>query len=301
MSATRLFFIRCFRRFFLSAFFCVTILAAQIPFAATFSSAMASEPAVVPALGAAPPGLPPALKDVGITENLGKSVSLSELTFNDEQGNVVRLNQLVRPFRPVIFTLGYYGCPSLCSFVLNGFVESLKKLDWTIGDQFDVITVSINPVENHELAAKKKASYLEAYGRTGAQVGASWHFLTGQENQIKTLASQLGFGYRYDEKDKQYAHGAVIFVLTPDGKISRYLYGIDFKPKDLRLSLLEASSGKIGTVIDRILLFCYRYDPLSRSYSLYAMNLVRAGGLGTILVLGGYLAVFWNRQRRFGK
>ena len=252
-------------------------------------------------------GLPQELKDVGITEHLGSTLNFQDLSFKDETGKDVKLAQYFTGKKPVILSLVYYECPNLCTFVLNGLVNSLKPLkqfDWVPGRQFDIVTVSINPNDTPELAAKKKAAYLASYTATAndeasaksAQEG--WHFLTGQEKQINQLASQVGFNFKYDQKEQQYAHSAAIYVLTPEGKISRYMYGIEFKPSDLRLAVLEASNGRVGNIVDRILMFCYHYDPQNRKYSVYAFNLMRAGGAGTVLVFGGYLAVFWNRQRR---
>jgi protein SCO1/2 len=167
-------------------------------------------------------------------------------------------------------------------------------MDWIPGREFEIVNVSIDPRETPRLAAEKKAAYLSSYGRPEA--GNGWHFLTGTEEQIKKLASQVGFGYRYDKRDQQYAHSAVLFALTPEGKISRYLYGIEYRPKDFRLALLEASSGKIGTVIDRLLLFCYRYDPITRKYSMVITKVLQFSSLVTVLLLGGYLVLFWRRQ-----
>lgn len=239
--------------------------------------------------------IPDELKDVGITEHLGSSVDLS-LQFKNEEGKRVPLSDYFHKGKPVILTLVYYECPNLCNFLLNGFVTSLKPMDWTPGDKFDIVTVSIHPKETPALAAQKKTSYLQAYGRPEAAAG--WHFLTGDEDEIKKLASQVGFGFRYDAADKQYAHSAALFALTPEGKISRYLYGIQFEVKDLRLALLEASNGKIGTVVERLMLFCYRYDPKTRKYSVYLTKLMQAACGGTVLIFGGYLVLFWRRQRK---
>lgn len=233
---------------------------------------------------------------MGIQEHLGSAVSVESLDFRDETGKAVRLSEYFKEGRPVLLNLGYYGCPTLCSLVLNGLVKSLQGVDWVPGKQFELVSVSIDPTEGSELAAKKKAAYLESYGKPEAAVG--WHFLTGAEAQIKKLAQEVGFGYEYDEKEGQYAHAAVLVVLTPDGKISRYLYGIEYLPKDFRLALLEASSGRIGTVIDRILLFCYRYDPVTRKYSVVLTRVMQTGGASTVVVFGAYLALFWRRQRQ---
>lgn len=255
-----------------------------------------SNAVVAPANPAPNNKVPEDLKEAGITEHLGSAVSIHDLNFKDETGKDVKLSQYFASGKPVVLSLVYYDCPSLCNYLLNGKLESLKALKWSVGQQFEVVTVSINPRETPELAAAKKATYLKEYGREGAEAG--WHFLTGTEDQIGKLASQVGFGFKYDPKEKQYAHSAAIFVLTPDGKISRYLYGIMYSPQDLRLSLLEASNGKIGTIIDRIILFCYKYNPETRKYSVYLSKIMQASGAGTVLVVGSYLAVFWRRQRR---
>jgi protein SCO1/2 len=241
-------------------------------------------------------GVPPELQAVRVDEKLGNSVSISEFQFKDELGKSVHLSGYFHRGKPVILTLIYYECPNICNFLLSGLLGSLKKLDWSVGEQFEVVTVSIHPKETPELARAKKQNYLESYGRPKASAG--WHFLTGLEEPIQKLASQVGFGFRYDAKDRQYAHSAVVFVLTPGGKISRYLYGIEFPQKDLRLALLEASDGKIGTVVDRFLLFCYRYDPHTRRYSVFLARLMQAGCGLTAIIFGGYLAVFWRRQRK---
>jgi protein SCO1 len=243
--------------------------------------------------------IPEELKGVGITEHLGDSVLGSDLSFRDETGAQVALSSYFNRGKPVVLVLAYYECPNLCTFVLNGLTDTLKGLEWLPGKQFEVVTLSINPRETPELARAKKAAYLSNLGKADAAAG--WHFLTGDQAQIRKLSDMVGFGYKWMEQDKQYAHSAAIYALTPDGRISRYLYGIEYKPKDLKLALLEASNGKIGTVIDRLLLFCYRFDPKTHKYSLYATQLMRVGGAGTVVVFGGYLAVFWRRQRRRSK
>jgi protein SCO1/2 len=242
--------------------------------------------------------IPDELQGVGIAEHLGGAVSIQDLQFNNEKGEAVKLSSYFRKGHPVLLTLVYYQCPNLCGFLLNGLVTSLKSLDWTPGKQFDIVTVSINPKEGPALASAKKSAIIGSYGKPEAAEG--WHFLTGDEAQIRRLADQVGFGYHYDDKELQYAHSSVIFALTPEGKISRYLYGIEFPQKDLRLAMLEASDGKIGTVVDRLLLFCYHYDPKTGKYSLIASRVMNAGGAGTVLIFGGYLAVFWRRQRKRG-
>jgi len=240
--------------------------------------------------------LPKELKNVGVNDRSGQSVDIESLKFQDETGKEVPLSSYFNQEKPVILTLVYYNCPNLCNYLLNGVVNSLRALEWTIGDEFEMVTVTINPKEKFALAAQKKEKYVNSYGRLKAKNG--WHFLTGTEDQINSLAKQVGYGFKYDEKLGEYAHGSAIFVLTPEGKISRTLYGIEFEKKDLKLSLLEASDGKIGNVLDKVLLFCYGYDPDAKSYSFTIMKIMRFGGTGTLLVFGGYLTVFWTRQRK---
>ena len=241
-------------------------------------------------------GIPAELKDVGVTERLGSQVSIGDLGFKDESGTQVKFSQYFKKGHPVLFAFHYNRCTNICDLLLKGLVNSLKQLDWTPGDQFELVTLSIDPADTPEFTARKKEGYIRSYGRPESAAG--WHFLTGEESQIRKLAFQLGFGYRYDSSEKQYGHSAVLFALTPEGKVSRYLYGIEFSSKDLRLALLEASRGQIGTVIDRFLLFCFRYDPLTRKYSVYLSRLMKTGCGGTVLVFGAYLVIFWRRQRK---
>ncbi len=252
--------------------------------------------------GVAASQLPEQLEGVKITEKLGAQIEASQLKFKDDTGKDVVLSDYFKKGKPVILAMAYYRCPSLCGFLLSGLLDGLKSLKWNTGENFEVVVVSINPKEDSELAAQKKANYLDEYRKSGARMGSEqgWHFLTGEESQIKTLASQVGFGYRYIEKEKEYAHGAAIFVLTPEAKLSRILYGVMFKEQDLKLALLEASSGKIGTIVERILLFCYRYNPATKGYSLVFTRVMQVGSAGTVFVFGGYLAVFWRRQRKRG-
>jgi protein SCO1/2 len=248
-----------------------------------------------PLLARAEETTPREMDGVDVVEHLNDQVPL-DLTFTDEQGKTVRLGDYIDGLHPVILTLNYYACPMLCSMELNGLVEGIKGLDWTPGQQFQVVTVSIDPSEKPELAAAKKANYLKSLGMDGAEAG--WHFLTGEHDHIKQLADTVGFGYRYDPAQKQFAHGAAIFVLSPQGKISRYLYGIEFPPKQLRLGLVEAGEGKTGSVVDRFLLRCYHYDPASRKYGVYVWGVMRAGGVLTMVLLGGFLMFLWRRERR---
>jgi len=225
---------------------------------------------------------PELLKDVGIDQKLNDSVPL-DLAFRDEAGETVKLGQFFGD-KPVVLSLVYYNCPMLCTQVMNGMERSLKDVPMDIGKQFSVVTVSIDPTERPALASAKRALYTGLYGRPGATQG--WHFLTGDEPQIKQLANAVGFRYAYDPASKQFAHASAIMILTPQGKISRYLYGIQYATRDLRLGLVEASEGKIGTPVDQILLFCYHYDAATGKYSLLISRVLKAGGIFTVLVIG---------------
>jgi protein SCO1/2 len=230
-----------------------------------------------------------ALEGVGITENLDAQIPL-DLTFKDEKGYEVVLGQYFSGEKPVIITLNYYRCPMLCSLTLNGLTTGLEEMEWTIGDEFEVITLSINPDEKPPLAMKNKEGYLGHYSREGAEKG--WHFLTGEQDNITKLADSLGFGYVFDPNTGEFHHTASIMFITPDGRISKYMNDVQFKGQDLRFALIEASEGRIGTLLDTMLLFnCFQYDPDSNSYSPAAWKLMRAGGVLMLVVLGGGLAV----------
>lgn len=237
--------------------------------------------------------LPPEMEGVGVTERIGQPLNL-DLTFIAENGYPVALRELIKGERPVILNLVYYNCPMLCNLVLNGQIKALRDIPWTPGREFDIITISIDPNETFALASAKKQAYLAAYDKPAP----GWRFLVDHDGNVKKLAAQLGFRYRYDARQQQYIHNAVIFVLTPDGRVSRYLYGIQFKVRDLRLALVEASEGKFKATVDQLLLFCFHYDPQSRSYVPFATNIMRAGGLLVVLILGGALARLWFRERR---
>jgi protein SCO1/2 len=238
----------------------------------------------------AKPGI---LSKIGVDQRLNHQVPL-DLPFVDETGRAVRLGDFFGR-RPVILALVYYECPMLCTQVLNGLTGSLKVLNFDVGREFDVVAVSINPREGPGLAAQKKEAYLERYGR--AQTAAGWHFLTGQEENIRRLADAVGFRYVYDEEIEQYAHGAAIELLTPKGIIARYFYGIEYSPRDIRLGLVEASEERIGSVIDSALLLCYHYDPSTGKYGAAAMKLVRVGAVATVAVFGVFLFVSIRRER----
>jgi len=236
--------------------------------------------------------LPRQLENAGVTERLGSAVDLN-LTFIAENGRSVRLGDFFRKERPVILDLVYYSCPMLCNLVLNSQTSAMREMPWTPGSEYEVVTISIDPSETFDLARQKKATYLSSYEREAP----GWHFLTEHDGNAKKLADQVGFHYTYDESTRQYAHQAAIMILTPDGKVSRYLYGIDFRPRDLRLALTEASQGKFKLSVDRLLLFCFHYDPTARSYVPFATNLMKAGGLLVVTALGLFLWRMWRRER----
>jgi protein SCO1/2 len=235
---------------------------------------------------------PELLKQVGIDQKLNQAIPLN-LPFRDENGQTVELAQFFGQ-KPVILTLVYYNCPMLCTQVLNGVESGLKELPTDIGKQFDVVTISIDPTESHVLAKVKQEMYVGMYGRPGAAQG--WHFLTGDEPQIKQLAAAVGFRYAYDPDTKQFAHASAIMLLTPEGKISRYFYGIQFPSRDLRLGLVEASEGKIGTPVDQVLLFCYHYDPATGKYGLLISRVIQAGGALTVLILGIAMLILFRGE-----
>ena len=246
------------------------------------------------AVHAQTPAPPP---KVAIAQKLGSQIPL-DLMLRNERGEVVRLGQLLRG-KPVVLNFVYFRCPMLCPLVLDGMASAFSELRFDIGKEYDVITVSIDPRDKPQTAAQFKDKYVKRYGRLSAATG--WHFLTGHDSAIHKLADTVGFVYEYDGVRDQFAHGAALLVLTPDGKTSRYLYGFEFKPRDLRLAIVEASGGKIGTVTDQVLLLCYHYDPATGKYSQNAVLFMRAGGVATALSLAGFLFVMFRRERRAGQ
>lgn len=240
--------------------------------------------------------LPQELEGVGIDEHLNAQLPL-DAEFVAEDGKTVRLRDYFDGKRPVILTLNYYRCPMLCTLMLNSMLDTLKQLEWTAGEQFQVVTVSFDPAETHQLATVKRQNYLKQYERPAAAYG--WHFLTGRKPSIDALLDTTGFRIRWNEDRKEWMHVAALIICTPDGRISRYLINIVYDPKTVRLSLVEASEGKIGTTLDRILLYCYHYE--GGEYTLAAMNIVRAAGAFTLVVVGLILAILWRRERLRGK
>ena len=237
---------------------------------------------------------PGVLARVGIDQKIGQQLPL-DLTFRNEDGKDVKLGQFFGS-RPVVLALAYYDCPMLCTQVLNGMTGALKTLSFDAGKDFDVVVVSIDPKDNFRLAADKKATYVEHYGRPATAGG--WHFLTGTEASIKPLTEAIGFRYAYDANLKQYAHGAAIYVATPKGVIARYLLGIEFAPRDLRLALVEASNNQLGSVTDKVLLLCYHYDPSVGKYGVAILNAVRAGFVATVTGFLAFLFVSLRNERK---
>lgn len=238
-----------------------------------------------------PDTLPPQLRDAGMDQKLDAQAPL-DLDFRDEAGRAVKLSQYFGK-RPVVLSLVYYDCPMLCNLVLNGEVRTLRTLTFDAGKEFEALTISFDPREKPDLAMQKKESYIEKYRRAGAEGG--WHFLTGNEDSIRRLTHAVGFRYSYDPKSGQFAHASGLIVLTPQGKVSKYFYGVEFSGRDLRLGLVDAASGKIGTVADQVLLFCFHYDPLTGKYGPAVFLAVRFLGLLTMLSLATYM-IFMLRQ-----
>ena len=231
---------------------------------------------------------------IGIDQKLGNQLPL-DLPFLDSDGNPVHLGDYFGD-KPLILSLVYFDCPMLCTQVINSLLRAMNVLSFGAGTEFDVLTISIDPDETPELANAKKIEYLKNYrGREGS---TGWHFLTGDQEQIEQLATAVGFRYEYDEPTDQYIHASGIMILTPEGKLARYFYGIDYPPRDLRWGLVEAADGAIGNPVDQLLLLCYSYDPMTGKYGLYIRNSLRIGGLATILAIGSFIVVMLRRERR---
>jgi protein SCO1 len=242
-------------------------------------------------------GLPEALKKIGIEQKLGDQLPL-DTEVKTEDGRTVKLGSLFSSGRPVVLALVYYECPMLCNEVLNGLTGSLKGISLDAGKDFDVIALSFDARENEKpgLAQNKKAAYMERYGRAGSEKG--WHFLTATQPSIDAIANAAGFHYQWDEKSNQFAHAGGVMVVTPQGKMSRYLYGIDYGPRDLKLALMDSAENKVGSVADQMLLYCFHYDPSTGKYGLAILRVVRLGAVLTLLGMGAMGFVFWRRNRK---
>ncbi len=244
-----------------------------------------------------PNGLPAALKTIGIEQKLGAQMPL-DTELKDEDGRTVQLGSYFNTGRPVILAFVYYECPMLCNQVLNGLTGSLKGISFDAGKDFDVVAISFDARENDkpDLAKNKKASYMERYGRPGAEKG--WHFLTAKQESIDKVTSAAGFSYKWDEKSMQFAHAAGVMVATPEGRLSRYFYGIDYSPKDVKFGIMESNENKIGNPAEQLLLYCYHYDPSTGKYGLAILRVIRLGGVLTLLGMGVMGFVFWRRNKR---
>ncbi len=261
-----------------------------------YSSPLYSPRKYDPAASVAP-GLPEALKRIGIEQKLGAQLPL-DAELKDENGKMVRLGDYFNTGRPVIVALVYYECPMLCNQVLNGLTGSLKGISFDAGKDFDVVAISFDSREFDatEVARNKKIGYMERYGRPGTEKG--WHFLTGRQEELDKVTSAAGFSYEWDAKTNQFAHAAAVMVATPDGKLSRYHYGIDYAPRDLKFSLMESTESRVGNAVEQLLLYCYHYDPSSGKYGLAILNVIRLGGIATLMGMGLMALVFWRRNKK---
>jgi protein SCO1 len=274
-------------RLFLPFAFCL------LPFAlSSISFAQGSYPQSPMPSAPPPTSKPKVLEDVGIDQRLGEQVPL-DLTFRDETGRDVRIGDYFKE-KPVVLALVYYDCPMLCHEVLTGLTRSFEHLNFSVGKEFEVVTVSFDARETPQMAVREKDNYINRYKRAGAADG--WHFLTGDQQSIDRLTQAVGFKYAYDEETKQFAHASGIMVLTPQGKLARYFYGVEYQPKDLRLGLVESSENKIGSAVDQILLYCYHYDPTTGKYGPVVMNMLRLAGVITLLAIGALFVVMRRRN-----
>jgi protein SCO1 len=263
-----------------------TLIANLLPLIVLASSAWAQ-----------PLSQPPILKDIGIDQKLNAQVP-ADLIFRDETGREIKLGDyFAQSHRPIVLTLVYYECPMLCSMVLNEVVRTMNGLSTlSAGKDYDVLTISFDPRETTELAAAKRKGYLREYKRASGEQG--WHFLTGSDDSIRRLTEAVGFRYAWDPKFNQYVHASGFVILTPQGKVSRYFYGLDYSVKDVRLSLVEASNNQIGSPVEQVMLYCFHYDPSTGKYSLAILNLLKVTAALTVLGLGSYLFVSFRRDRR---
>ena len=248
-------------------------------------------------------GMPPELAHVGVREHLDEPLPLGT-AFHDQSGKAVRLADYFDGKRPVVLTFAYHTCPVLCGMVLNNAAAGLKRIGWTIGKEFDVVTISIDPNESAERTNLKRNAIIGEYGESRGHVAEAqkgWHFLTGDAKSIAAVAAAAGFEYQYDEDQKQWGHSSVVMIVKPDGRMARYLYGIEFPPNDLKLGLLEASEGRSISTVEQIILYCYHYDPKGGKYVLVARRVMQVGGGAVAIVLFSILGVLWGREIRRGR
>ena len=281
---------------FLLIVLCCTVTVTQAQKNEHYNSPLYSPKTYDPAQSAGN-GLPEALQKIGIEQKLGEQLPL-ETEFKNEDGQGIKLSRIFESGRPVILAFVYYECPMLCNEVLNGLSGSLKGISLDAGKDFDVVAISFDARENDKpnLAKNKKAAYMERYGRPGAEKG--WHFLTGTQASIDSVTKAAGFGFRWDEKSEQFAHAGGVMLVTPQGKMSRYFYGIDYSPRDLKLGVMESAENRVGNAADQMLLYCYHYDPATGKYGLAILSIIRIGAVLTLLGMGAMGFVFWRRGRR---
>jgi protein SCO1/2 len=244
-----------------------------------------------------PAGMPKELEHVGVKEHLDQALPL-ETEFRDHTGKPVRLKEYFDGKRPMVLLFAYHSCPVLCSMVLNAEANGLRGIGWTVGKEFEVVTISIDPEESLEKTAAKRASILAEYGNSRGHDGKGWHFLVGDKAAIAAVANAAGFEFQYDAEQKQWGHPSVLMIAKPDGHMARYLYGLEFLPNDLKLGLLEASEGRSISTVEQIILFCYHYDPQGGKYVLVARRVMQVGGGAVAVVLFGFLGLFWGRELR---
>jgi protein SCO1/2 len=268
------------------------VLSAPMPIGAQMSGAPST--GYKREVGMPASAMPAALREIGFDQNVDQLLPL-DIPFADERGRVAPLGSYFGA-RPVVLVFVYYECPMLCTTVLNALASSLNVMSLEPGKDFEVVTISFDPRETPALAAAKKEAYLQRYKHPGAAAG--WHFLTGSQSSIDRATKAAGFRFVWDDGLKQFAHPTGIIVLTPEGRIARYLFGIDYGPRDLRLALVDASAGKVGSAVDAFLLYCYHYDPMTGRYGLLVMRTLRVAGVATVLALGAFIAVLFRRERR---
>jgi protein SCO1/2 len=237
---------------------------------------------------------PAILNEIGVDEKLGDTIPL-DLEFTDSNGKTVRIGDLIQEGKPLLLNPLYYECPTLCSLVLEGVFSAVEDMAWTPGIDYTIISFSIDPEEGTDLAAETRDTYLTDLDRRGAEDG--WHFLTGREEEIRELTDAVGFRYKKDERTGEYLHMASVMMISPEGVITRYLYGTNFNEFDFRNGLYEAADGQIGTPVDQIVLYCFTYDPSTQSYVPVARNIMKLGGLATVIILGIFLTVLWRREK----
>ncbi|NMO23086.1 SCO family protein [Pyxidicoccus fallax] len=240
--------------------------------------------------------VPPQVKGVDVQEHLGEMVP-KDTRFTDVEGREVALGDVLSKTKPTLLTLVYYNCPMLCNLVLNAQVKAMQELGLELGKDYEAVTVSIDPEDTPVQSLERRRRHLQSMGKPE---GAPWHFLTGTDGEIRRLSEALGFKYTYDASTKQYAHPAVVHVLTPEGSISRYLYGTTFPPKDMKLAILEAANGRVGTSFDQIVMSCFKYDTASRRYGFYIFGFIRLGGILVFTALATMLIYFWRRELKKG-